>query len=154
MEDQKSGATFLLLPLQAELIGRLRWFVQLRWLAAFGVLCTVLGARYVFKFEQLHITPLLILVGCIAGLNMVYSIHLTRSFPESEIRDEKGLRKAQLFAQAQIWADLVLLTLMIHFAGGVENPFSLFYVFHVILSSGQQYSIGVSWSSGEIFQTK
>lgn len=135
MDERKSSTPFLLLPLQAELIGRLRWFIQLRWLAAFGVLCTVLAAKYIFGFGQLKLTPLLILVGFIIGLNLMYALHLARSFPQPEIREEKDLRRAQMFALAQIWFDLILLTLMIHFAGGVENPFSFFYIFHVILSS-------------------
>lgn len=135
MEDRRTGTPFLLLPLHAELVGRLKWFVKLRWLAALGVICTILAAKYLFGFEQLRAGPLFALAGFIVVLNVVYAVNLAKSFPDSEIREERDLRKAQIFALVQIWADLVLLTLLIHFSGGVENPFSFFYVFHVILSS-------------------
>jgi signal transduction histidine kinase len=31
--------------------------------------------------------------------------------------------------------DLVMLTLLIHFSGGIENPFIFYFIFHIILSS-------------------
>lgn len=135
MEDKRSGTPFLLLPLHAELVGRLKWFVKLRWLAALGVICTILAAKYVFGFGDLRARPLFALAGFIVVLNVVYAVNLAKSFPDAEIKEERDLRKAQFFALVQIWADLVLLTLLVHFSGGVENPFSFFYVFHVILSS-------------------
>lgn len=35
----------------------------------------------------------------------------------------------------QISADLVILTILLHFSGGPENPLFLFYIFHVIIAS-------------------
>jgi hypothetical protein len=35
----------------------------------------------------------------------------------------------------QIALDLIALTTLLHFAGGVENPFALFFVFHMIIAS-------------------
>jgi signal transduction histidine kinase len=35
----------------------------------------------------------------------------------------------------QITMDLVILTTIVHYAGGIENPFSFFFVFHMILAS-------------------
>ena len=39
------------------------------------------------------------------------------------------------FANIQIAADLVFLTALLHFSGGVENPFALYYVFHIVIAS-------------------
>ena len=36
---------------------------------------------------------------------------------------------------AQIALDLGMLTLLLHYAGGAENPFFPFYVFHVTLAA-------------------
>ena len=38
-------------------------------------------------------------------------------------------------AMVQIEVDLLALTAVLHFAGGVANPFLLFYVFHVIIAT-------------------
>ena len=35
----------------------------------------------------------------------------------------------------QISGDLVILTTILHFSGGIENPFSFFFVFHMIIAS-------------------
>ena len=40
-----------------------------------------------------------------------------------------------VFAVLQLEFDLLLLTTLIHFAGGVTNPFVLFYVFHIIIAT-------------------
>jgi signal transduction histidine kinase len=43
--------------------------------------------------------------------------------------------KVRRYVWVQSAADLVATTAIIHFAGGVENPLVLYYVFHVILAS-------------------
>ena len=35
----------------------------------------------------------------------------------------------------QISTDLIILTLLLHYSGGVENPFIIYYIFHMIISS-------------------
>ncbi len=42
-------------------------------------------------------------------------------------------RSASIFANAQVAFDLLLLTAILHFTGGVENPMSVFYLFHVVI---------------------
>jgi hypothetical protein len=44
-------------------------------------------------------------------------------------------RKDILLGMIQAEADLVILTAILHFSGGVVNPFVLFYIFHVIIST-------------------
>ena len=41
----------------------------------------------------------------------------------------------RLFAMVQVIADLLCLTLLIHWLGGAENPFILFYFFHMVIGS-------------------
>jgi signal transduction histidine kinase len=41
------------------------------------------------------------------------------------------VRQGRVFANAQIVADLLTLTILIHFTGGVENPFFLYYFVHI-----------------------
>ncbi len=35
----------------------------------------------------------------------------------------------------QISADLLLLTILLHFSGGIENPFAFYFIFHMIIAS-------------------
>ncbi|HBO43765.1 MAG TPA: hypothetical protein DD670_07505, partial [Planctomycetaceae bacterium] len=44
-------------------------------------------------------------------------------------------QRAQLAACVQIILDLIFLTLVLHGAGGIENPFFIFYVFHMVIAT-------------------
>ncbi len=44
-------------------------------------------------------------------------------------------RLASIMANVQIAVDLVALTTVLHFSGGVENPLVAYYVFHVIIAA-------------------
>ena len=135
MNETRAIKQFPLLPLQVELIDRLRWFIRIRWMAAAGVLITIVVARWVFRFDKLPVVHLLSLVGVIVLLNLIYAFIMVKAFPDRGILDESDLRLASLFAQVQILFDLILITLLLHFSGGMANPFSFFYIFHVIISS-------------------
>lgn len=99
------------------------WLIRLRWMACFValvlILITILGLRYL---DSETLWPLLGLVGVLALSNLLYSYLLKR---ELFIRN---------IGEIQIIADLVILTLMLIFSGGIENPLSFIYLFHVILS--------------------
>jgi signal transduction histidine kinase len=51
--------------------------------------------------------------------------------PKTDLSIAERVRQAQAFANVQIVADLLTLTILIHFTGGVENPFFLYYFVHV-----------------------
>ncbi len=66
--------------------------------------------------------PLLILTFLIASSNVIF-IYLTKT--SISMKNQVTL---------QIVTDLILLTLLLHYSGGCENPFFFIYIFHVILS--------------------
>lgn len=106
---------------------RLAWSIRLRWLAVIGYFLASLGAGFFFKitipYEQIWI----ILIS-LASLNLVYQILLW-------IIKEFSFNGEVIALHIHIIIDLISLTLLIHFSGGVENPVYLFYVFHVVISS-------------------
>jgi len=109
------------------LIEQLVWLIQLRWLAIAGILVCTLTASYVFHAITL-IRPVLVCTAILLLTNLMYH-GLARWYgPWTR-------RRAILFGMAQIELDLCLLTLVLHFAGGMANPFVLFYVFHVIMAA-------------------
>jgi len=105
---------------------QLKWLIKLRWLAAVGVASAGVVCTYIFPVLEsaapFYICGILLLIS-----NLVYALFLT-----CRIRT-KTMNIA--LAMVQIEADLLLLTALLHFSGGITNPFMLFYVFHVILAT-------------------
>lgn len=101
------------------LSGKSIWLIQLRWFAAIGALITILVSAY---FGWLTALPQLItVVGLIFIANLCFFwAHRRNATPTAA--DE-----SQLLA-IQLCMDLCLLTLLLHWSGGIENPFAMFYV--------------------------
>jgi signal transduction histidine kinase len=104
-----------------ELAERIRWFIRLRWFAVAGIV----AASVIVASLKLSVSSpqLLELAGLLAALNVVYAGLSRRRIPPLP------------FTWWQIVLDLTVLTLALHVAGGIENPFAFFYVFHVIIAS-------------------
>ncbi|MFH1419979.1 MAG: HAMP domain-containing sensor histidine kinase [Planctomycetota bacterium] len=117
---------------------RLHWFIRLRW----GF---VAAAAVAMVFEWL-LTPetkrpwqLWLLLVVLAVINIFWMgisrfLH-SRIEEAEEINEILAARAALVFANAQIAADLLLLTLMIRYSGGVESPMAMFYLFHMAIAS-------------------
>ena len=114
------------------LITRTHWFVTLRWLAAASVLAAVTGTQWVFQIK-LEVAPLFIIAGILFFYNSVFFWYARRL--ESRSVEQVSLREVNRFANLQICVDLVVLTFLLHYSGGVENPLSLFFIFHMIIAS-------------------
>ena len=142
-------------PAAVELIDRISWLIRLRWLAVVGVVATVELSRQVFPV-RLALTQLYAVVAAIAGYNLVLTWLARRLRPfhaGSELRlsgivaqiltpralrgmeRESEAARAALFVALQIGLDLGALALLVHFAGGLENPFIFFFIFHTVISS-------------------
>jgi signal transduction histidine kinase len=101
---------------------RLRWLIRLRWVAMAGVLgAAVLSAAGAFPGVAWPV-----LVG-VAGVGVAYNFWLWRAHREAFA--PAGRRPAM----RQAMVDMVLLTVALWAAGGVETPFLGYYVFHVAL---------------------
>jgi len=99
------------------------WFIRLRWIACFITFLLVLFSFKVFDFlPDKNFWYLIALVVVLAITNIIYLWLL-----------KKKILLAQL-KEIQIIADLIILTLMVQFSGGIENPLSYIYIIHVILS--------------------
>ncbi|MBU6410419.1 MAG: hypothetical protein KGR98_08520 [Verrucomicrobia bacterium] len=99
-----------------------QWFIAMRWIAV--LLAAVLVFISVQVFAWLPGTvwrPLMATVAVLAVLNVFYTI-LAR-------RHGVGPR----LLSAQVYVDLVILTVLLQFSGGIENPLSMMMIFHVII---------------------
>jgi signal transduction histidine kinase len=107
------------------------WLVKLRWAAI-----AVLGLGTFFASGIMGVTlpvnKLYFITGILFFYNFIlfdYIKQLTWGGREPSIRT---ISRMILF---QISADLFILTTILHFSGGIENPFCFFFVFHMIIAS-------------------
>ena len=134
MSDLPLGITNLLVPRQAELAERVKWFVRLRWLAVIGTLLAVPAGNRFMPYGLSEARNILLLSGCLFALNVAYMLilHVLDQRQKGAI---PNVRAIELFIKVQVVLDLLILTGMLHYAGGLQNPFSFYYIFHVILAS-------------------
>jgi len=106
---------------------RISWSITLRWLIVPGYFFATLVAKLVFDLPFPY-ERIWIVLALLAGINGVYLL-IFKLYKEFSFRTEI------FFLQIHIVVDLIFLTVLIHYAGGVENPIYLFYAFHVVMSS-------------------
>ena len=107
------------------------WLIRLRWFAIVGIFIAYYIARH---FLQITIQdlPVYIIIGFLILLN-VSSISFLKYLQKSGVR--KSSKDIKRIINLQISTDLIVLTILLHYTGGVENPFIIYYIFHMIIGS-------------------
>ena len=103
------------------------WLIKLRWIAVSWVIIATLIGSYVFP---VLVAPYLIYICAVILFfsNVIYFL-----FAERILKKDKST--VLKFGMIQLEIDLIILTLILHFSGGVVNPCYLFYIFHVIIAA-------------------
>jgi len=127
--------------LRGVLIEHLRLLVRLRWLACIGILTAGLLSTKVFSVLATA-TPIYICAALLFVLNIVYHLAIPKKGSETG-------SWPLVLGMFQVEMDLIILTSLLHFSGGITNPFVLFYVFHIILATiilpnKLSFSVGIS----------
>jgi signal transduction histidine kinase len=106
-----------------------RWFIILRWIAAAGVLL-VLGVAAIAFAPALPLPTLFSLAGVLVILNLLFHLYFA-------LFKHGNLSKAELsvFFNVQVCTDYLLLFFLVYFTGFLENPFTYFFVFHILLTA-------------------
>lgn len=117
---------------EREIVGRINWLISLRWFAIIGVLLTIIFSTKILLIE-LPIKSLFSILILIAIYNLMFLLY--SNFFLSKRMDAIGIQAAIRFANVQISVDLFALISLIHFSGGIENPFSFYFIFHMIIAS-------------------
>ncbi|RKY06787.1 MAG: hypothetical protein DRP66_08100 [Planctomycetota bacterium] len=119
------------LPQNARLVRRAYWLIRIRWIAITGVILATFVASRI-----LHISVNQIALYCVAAVltvyNSVFLILLNRAVKPN---GERVFSAVHRIVSVQISLDLILLTVLVHFSGGVENPFMVYFVFHMVIAS-------------------
>jgi len=132
MERRTEGAVEPIAPESAHFVSaaslRLRsdWFNRMRWSAASGLVAISLLAVE-FGDVPLPMGAILATVGVLLVLNTVYTLR-NRRVRAVDIRAEL------LVVKVQMVLDLLLLTVLLSFSGGIENPFHTVYIIHVLMA--------------------
>ena len=119
------------LPASAELVERVDWLIRLRWVAILGVIVTIEGVRRSLH-AGLAVRELYLTTGCLGAYNLAFFLLVRRLRGRAAQLEEC---RAAAFANVQISLDLLALAVLLHFSGGIENPFASYFVFHVIIAS-------------------
>jgi len=113
------------------LVKRTYWLIKLRWIA---VVC-VAGGTF-FSSNVLTIGLNEGSLYSIAGLLAVYNATMLGMLKHySKKSDDSCIVAVKRLINIQIFIDLLILTVLLHFAGGIENPFVFYYAFHIIIAS-------------------
>ncbi len=116
-------------PEEVELARQLRQYINLRWLAIGAIAASVILTRGILGIGY-PLGPVRGVMGVLVAYNLVF-FRWARREPRSDLPAVVLIRQGRTFANAQIVADLLTLTILIHFTGGVENPFFLYYFVHI-----------------------
>ena len=109
------------------LIAQVAWFNRLRLLAAAGTfLISAVASRGLGLIADP--APLSLLAAATLLVDLAYP----GWFPRLRGRSAAQVRR---HVDLQIALDLLILTAILHFSGGVANPFILFYLFHTFIAS-------------------
>ena len=115
---------------QEGLIERIYWLIRLRWIAVAGVIFTVLFAEKIVNIPLQSLT--LYAIAAVLGVyNLIFFLYLNRT-KRNNPPDLPTV--ANRVANIQISFDLLSLTALIHFSGGIENPFVYYFIFHMIIA--------------------
>lgn len=117
---------------------------RLRWLAVTRVIALAAAAVLALVASRvtsgLALVPLLVTLVALVALNLAVYTYLRKMSPA-----DLSPAKRQRITTIQALADIIGLTLVIHFSGGVENPFYPLYAFPIIVAavlSGRAAALG------------
>jgi signal transduction histidine kinase len=99
----------------------------MRWLAVSGYFLATLISRYLLHIDVPY-EKIWTALCVLTLINLIY-------YAVMKWIKEFTFTGELIFLQTHIFIDLLFLTLILHYSGGIENPVFLFYVFHVVISS-------------------
>jgi len=105
---------------------RLEWYINIRWIALFGILASVPIGQDMFKFHLAY-TNIILIAALLAVINIISTFTL-------RFIDYQSQYQEMIFAEIQIVLDLIIISYVIHYAGGIDNPFFFLYILQVIVS--------------------
>ena len=105
---------------------RLEWYINIRWIALFGILASIPIGQDMFNFHLAY-NSIILTAALLVVINIISTFALRFINYQSQYQE-------MIFAEIQILADLLIVSHVIHYAGGIDNPFFFLYILQVIFS--------------------
>jgi signal transduction histidine kinase len=119
------------IPQDTRLVNRAYWLIKLRWIATAGVVAATFFAHSIMGVSVQDV-PLYCIAGALILHNIILLLLLKRLLKTGADDIANPIKK---IINLQISADLVVLTILLHYSGGIENPVIIYFVFHMIIAS-------------------
>lgn len=114
-----------------------RWFIRLRWVFALAALALLLLERLRGAAPERPFA-IAICIVVLAVVNAAWTAvggRLHAAFrPDGSVPPDV-IRRVVAFANAQMTVDLLLLTVILRYLGGIESPMAVFYLFHMLIAA-------------------
>lgn len=120
-----------LLPDHIRIVQRAYWLTKIRWGAIAGVVLVTFFAVHILQLEVEELY-LYLVAGILNICNVIYLLLLKRA---EKLDKDRIVKFSKRVINFQISADLLSLTALLHFSGGIENPCIVFYIFHMVIAS-------------------
>lgn len=118
-------------PQNTRLVKRAYWLIKLRWIAIAGVSLATFFARNILDVSVQDV-PLYCIAAALILYNIISLLLLKRTLRANAANIFASIKKIINF---QISADLLALTVLLHYSGGIENPFVIYFIFHMVIAS-------------------
>ncbi len=112
---------------------RNRWFINIRYyiIAAFALFVIIMQYVFLIGFSEEQLWAFSIISFSLFIVNIFYSYVESTGFVKNDIVGFNQLH----FSFNQIIVDILVIALITYYTGGIESPFYLFFVFHMIIGS-------------------
>jgi len=118
-------------PENIRLVKRAYWLIKLRWMAIAGVGLATFFAHNIMGISVQDV-PLYCIAAALVLENIISLLLLKRIVVANAGIVFTSIKKVIHF---QISTDLVALTILLHYSGGIESPVVIYFVFHMIIAS-------------------
>ncbi len=118
-------------PQIARLVRRAYWLIKLRWIAIVGVVAATFFAHSIMGVAVCDV-PLYCIAVVLIFHNVISALLLKRILRTTATDIIIPIKRV---INIQISVDLAILTILLHFSGGVESPIVVYFVFHMIIAS-------------------
>ena len=101
---------------------QIKWLIGLRLLVAFLFLGSA-GLLALREHSPFALAPLFVFIACACLLTILYLLVLNRT------------TRPRRLCGLQVWIDVVLVTALVHYTGGIESLFAFVYIFPVLAAA-------------------
>jgi signal transduction histidine kinase len=112
---------------------RNKWLIQIRYFAFLFLLLFTIFSKYLFRLEYTKEQFIILIV--LSFFILIYNLLFYYVSNSEIVKDSPHGINPIVVSLVQIQLDLIILGLIVYYTGGIESPFYIFYIFHMIIGS-------------------